>query len=131
MFPLSRWSLPEKESTHINKQSALYVLLYMYDAIIRLKQGEITDCQTFSGWIYSVKGGFMMVPLIVIICIFSFIGGILSESRKLKKMTWEERSQYNQKKKERAAGVVTGLLVGTAVAGRTILKNSDGGARKR
>ena len=46
-------------------------------------------------------------------------------------MTWEERSQYNQKKKERAAGVVTGLLVGTAVAGRTILKNSDGGARKR
>ena len=103
----------------------------MYDAIIRLKQGEITDCQTFSGWIYSVKGGFMMVPLIVIICIFSFIGGILSESRKLKRMTWEERSQYNQKKKERAAGVVTGLLVGTAVAGRTILKNSDGGARKR
>ena len=39
-----------------------------------------------------------MVPLIVIICIFSFIGGIISESRKLKKMTWEERSQYNQKK---------------------------------
>lgn len=39
--------------------------------------------------------------------------------------------QYNQKKKERAAGVLTGLLVGTVVAGRTILKNSDGGARKR
>ena len=65
-----------------------------------------------------------MVPLIVIICIFSFMGGILSESRKLKKMTWEERSQYNQKKKERAAGVATGLLVGTAVAGRTTFINT-------
>lgn len=83
----------------------------MYDAIIRLKQGEITDCQTFSGWIYSVKGGFMMVPLIVIICIFSFIGGIISESRKLKKMTWEERSQYNQKER-------TGSRSGDGPAGR-------------
>ena len=72
-----------------------------------------------------------MAALFIIICDAAFVGGIISGNKKYNKMTPQQRREQEQKTMETFAGLLTGLAVGTVVAGKTILKNSDGKTRRR
>ena len=72
-----------------------------------------------------------MATLFIIIGVAAFIGGIISGNKKYNKMTPQQRREQEQKTMETFAGIMTGLLTGTVVAGRTILKNSDGKTRRK
>lgn len=66
-----------------------------------------------------------MAALIIIVCVAAFIGGIISGNRKYRKMTPQQRREQEQKTMGTFAGIMTGLLTGSVVAGATILKGSD------
>ena len=72
-----------------------------------------------------------MAALIIIVCAAAFIGGFISGNKKYNKMTPQQRREQEQKTMETFAGLLTGMAVGTAVAGKTILKNSDGKTRRK
>ena len=72
-----------------------------------------------------------MAALIIIVCGAAFVGGIISGNRKYRKMTPQQRRQQEQKTMETFAGLLTGLAVGTVVAGKTILDGSNGKRRRR
>ena len=71
-----------------------------------------------------------MAALIIIVCIAAFIGGFISGNKKYKKMTPQQRREQEQKTMETFAGLLTGLAVGTVVAGKTILDGSNGNKKK-
>ena len=72
-----------------------------------------------------------MAALFIIIGAAAFIGGFISGNKKYNKMTPQQRREQEQKTMETFAGLLTGMAVGTVVAGKTILKNSDGKTRRR
>ena len=72
-----------------------------------------------------------MATLFIIIGVAAFIGGFISGNKKYNKMTPQQRREHDQKTMETFAGLLTGMAVGTVVAGKTILKNSDGKTRRR
>ena len=72
-----------------------------------------------------------MAALFIIIGVAVFVGGFISENKKYSKMTPQQRRQQEQKTMQTFAGLLTGMAVGTAVAGKTILKNSDGKTRRK
>ena len=71
-----------------------------------------------------------MAALFIIICVAAFIGGFISGNKKYNKMTPQQRREHDQKTMETFAGLLTGMAVGTVVAGKTIMKNSDGKKKK-
>ena len=71
-----------------------------------------------------------MAALFIIIGVAAFIGGFISGNKKYNKMTPQQRREHDQKTMETFAGLLTGMAVGTVVAGKTILKNSDGKKKK-
>ena len=71
-----------------------------------------------------------MAALFIIICVAALVGGMISGSRKYRKMTPQQRREHDQKTMETFAGLLTGMAVGTVVAGKTILKGSDGKKRR-
>ena len=72
-----------------------------------------------------------MAALIIIVCVGAFVGGIISGNRKYRKMTPQQRREQEQKTMETFAGLLTGMTVGTVVAGKTILDGSNGKKRRR
>ena len=72
-----------------------------------------------------------MAALIIVVCVAAFIGVFISGNKKYNKMTPQQRREQEQKTMETFAGLLTGMAVGTVVAGKTILKNSDGKTRRR
>ena len=72
-----------------------------------------------------------MAALIIIVCVAAFVGGIISGNRKYRKMTPQQRREQEQKTMETFAGLLTGLAVGTVVAGKTILDGSNGKKRRK
>ena len=71
-----------------------------------------------------------MVALFIIIGVAALVGGMISESKKYRKMTPQQRREQEQKTMETFAGIMTGLLTGSVVAGATILKGSDDKKRR-
>lgn len=71
-----------------------------------------------------------MAALFIIIGVAALVGGMISESKKYRKMTPQQRREHDQKTMETFAGLLTGMAVGTVVAGKTILKGSDGKKRR-
>lgn len=71
-----------------------------------------------------------MAALFIIICVAALVGGMISGSRKYRKMTPQQRREQDQKTMETFAGLLTGMAVGTVVAGKTILKGSDSKQRR-
>ena len=72
-----------------------------------------------------------MATLIVIIMVAAFVGGIISGNRKYRKMTPQQRREHDQKTMETFAGLLTGMAVGTVVAGKTIMDGSNGKKRRK
>ena len=72
-----------------------------------------------------------MAALFIIICVAAFIGGFISGNRKYNKMTPQQRREHDQKTMETFAGLLTGMAVGTVVAGKTILDGSNGNKRRK
>ena len=72
-----------------------------------------------------------MAALIIVVCVAAFIGGFISGNKKYNKMTPQQRREQEQKTMETFAGLLTGMTVGTVVAGKTILDGSNGKKRRR
>ena len=72
-----------------------------------------------------------MAALFIIIGVAAFIGGFISGNRKYRKMTPQQRRQQEQKTMETFTGLLTGMAVGTVVAGKTILDGSNGKKRRK
>ena len=72
-----------------------------------------------------------MAALIIIVCVAAFIGGFISGNKKYNKMTPQQRREQEQKTMETFAGLLTGMTVGTVVAGKTILDGSNDKKRRR
>ena len=72
-----------------------------------------------------------MAALIIIVCVAAFVGGIISGNRKYRKMTPQQRRQQEQKTMETFTGLLTGMAVGTVVAGKKILDGSNGNKRRK
>ena len=68
-----------------------------------------------------------MAALIIIVCVAAFISG----NKKYNKMTPQQRREQEQKTMETFAGLLTGMAVGTVVAGKTILDGSNDKKRRR
>ena len=71
-----------------------------------------------------------MAALFIIIGAAAFIGGFISGNKKYNKMTPQQRREQEQKTMETFAGLLTGMAVGTVVAGKTILDGSNGNKKK-
>ena len=72
-----------------------------------------------------------MATLIVIIMVAAFVGGIISGNKKYRKMTPQQRREHDQKTMETFTGLLTGMAVGTVVAGKTIMDGSNGKKRRK
>ena len=72
-----------------------------------------------------------MAALFIIIGVAAFIGGFISGNKKYNKMTPQQRREQEQKTMETFAGLLTGMAVGTVVAGKKILDGSHGNKRRK
>ena len=72
-----------------------------------------------------------MAALIIIVCVAAFVGGIISGNRKYRKMTPQQRREHDQKTMETFAGLLTGMAVGTVVAGKTMMDGSNSKKRRK
>lgn len=54
-----------------------------------------------------------MAALFIIIGVAALVGGMISGSRKYRKMRPQQRREHNQKTMETFFGIMTGLLTGT------------------
>lgn len=72
-----------------------------------------------------------MAALFIIIGVAALVGGMISENKKYRKMTPQQRREHDQKTMETFAGLLTGMAVGTVVAGKTILDGSNGKKRRK
>ena len=65
-----------------------------------------------------------MIYFIVIVCITAFIGGFATEWKRQNRMTPSQQRQRQQQHFQTAAGIITGVAVGTVTAAQTIVKKS-------
>lgn len=65
-----------------------------------------------------------MIYFIGIVCMFAFVGGIVSELHKQNKMTMAQQRERHRQQARAAAGIITGIAAGSATAAVTIIKNS-------
>ena len=68
--------------------------------------------------------GKIMLAIFLIICIASFVGGFLTEWKKQNRMTPSQQRQRQREHFQTAAGIITGVAVGTVTAAQTIVKKS-------
>ena len=77
----------------------------------------------------NVKGGaekrnIRMLVLFIFICITAFIGGFATEWKRQNHMTPSQQRQRQREHFQAAAGIITGVAVGTVTAAQTIVKKS-------
>ena len=65
-----------------------------------------------------------MLALFIIICITTFIGGFCTEWKRQKRMTPSQQRQRQRQHFQAAAGIITGVAVGTVTAAQTIVKKA-------
>lgn len=65
-----------------------------------------------------------MIILLVFICIAAFIGGMVSEYHRQKRMTIAQQRERQRQHAQAAAGLFTGVITGTVTAAHTIIKKS-------
>lgn len=65
-----------------------------------------------------------MIYFIGIVCVFAFIGGMVSEYHRQKRMTIAQQRERQRQHAQAAAGLFTGLITGTVTAAHTIVKKS-------
>ena len=65
-----------------------------------------------------------MIYFIVIVCTASFIGGFCTEWKRQNRMSPSQQRQRQREHFQTAAGIITGVAVGTATAAQTIVKKS-------
>ena len=65
-----------------------------------------------------------MIYFIVIACIAAFVGGFVTEWRRQNRMTPTQQRQRQRQHFQAAAGIITGVTVGTVTAAKTIIKKS-------
>ena len=65
-----------------------------------------------------------MVYFIVIVCIASFVGGLVTEWKRQNHMTPSQQRQRQREHFQAAAGIITGVAVGTVTAAQTIVKKA-------
>ena len=65
-----------------------------------------------------------MIYFIVIACIAAFIGGFCTEWKRQNRMTPSQQRQRQREHFQAAAGIITGVAVGTVTAAQTIVKKA-------
>lgn len=65
-----------------------------------------------------------MIYFIGIVCVFAFIGGMVSEYYRQKRMTPAQQRERQQEHFQTAAGIIIGTTVGTVTAAKTIVKKA-------
>ena len=65
-----------------------------------------------------------MLALFAIICIAAFVGGFTTEWKRQNRMTPSQQRQRQREHFQAAAGIITGVTVGTVTAAQTIVKKS-------
>ena len=65
-----------------------------------------------------------MLALFIIICTAAFIGGFCTEWKRQNRMTPSQQRQRQQEHFQAAAGIITGVAVGTVTAAQTIVKKA-------
>ena len=65
-----------------------------------------------------------MLALFIIICIAAFVGGFATEWKRQNRMTLSQQRQRQRQHFQAAAGIITGVAVGTVTAAQTIVKKS-------
>lgn len=65
-----------------------------------------------------------MLALFIIICIAAFIGGFATEWKRQNRMTPTQQRQRQREHFQAAAGIITGVAVGTVTAAKTIVKKA-------
>ena len=76
----------------------------------------------------NVKGGRKkdnrMLELFIIICIAAFVGGFTTEWKRQNRMSPSQQRQRQREHFQTAAGIITGVTVGTVTAAKTIVKKA-------
>ena len=65
-----------------------------------------------------------MLALFIIMCTAAFIGGMISEYYRQNRMTPSQQRQRQREHFQTAAGIITGVTVGTVTAAQTIVKKA-------
>ena len=65
-----------------------------------------------------------MLALFILIGIAAFIGGFVTEWKRQKRMSPSQRRQRQREHFQTAAGIITGVTVGSVTAAQTIIKKS-------
>ena len=65
-----------------------------------------------------------MLAIIVIICIAAFVGGFATEWKRQSRLSPSQQRQRQREHFQAAAGIITGITVGTVTAAQTIVKKS-------
>ena len=65
-----------------------------------------------------------MIYFIVIACTAAFIGGFVTEWKRQNRMTPTQQRQRQREHFQAAAGIITGVAVGTVTAAQTIVKKA-------
>ena len=65
-----------------------------------------------------------MLALFAIICIAAFVGGFVTEWKRQNRMTPSQQRQRQREHFQEAAGILTGVAVGTVTAAKTIVKKA-------
>lgn len=65
-----------------------------------------------------------MIYFIVIVCAIAFIGGFATEWKRQKRMSPSQQRQRQREHFQAAAGIITGVAVGTVTAAQTIVKKA-------
>ena len=65
-----------------------------------------------------------MLALFIIIGIAAFVGGFCTEWKRQNRMTPSQQRQRQREHFQAAAGIITGVAVGTVTAAQTIVKKS-------
>ena len=65
-----------------------------------------------------------MIYFIGIVCVFAFIGGIVTEWKRQKRMSPSQQRQRQRQHFQTAAGIIIGTTVGTVTAAKTIVKKA-------
>ena len=65
-----------------------------------------------------------MLVLFIFICIAAFVGGFVTEWNRQNRMTPSQQRQRQREHLQTAAGILTGVAVGTVTAAQTIVKKA-------
>ena len=65
-----------------------------------------------------------MIYFIVIVCIAAFIGGFTTEWKRQNRMSPSQQRQRQREHLQAAAGIITGVTVGSVTAAQTIVKKA-------